>query len=454
MFPDQAWDTALQNWQPTGSFHEVLPTPVHGPADGTLVQLPCINQEWVLLLMGCLTQLQNPVIWGSISDSIRDQVLSWVTQLQEMMWGGMDVPCCNVQMRLTADCGLQFSVDGGSTWVPVTGWVDNFCTCAVSCIIAPVPPNPGPTLTQQHACNIAGFLANDIIKVAMEKIVSYVGTTNEQVQFATDVLSTISFAFPITYAASLAFRDWYNSVVGQVLAQVEAARDDPVLWADVTCAIYNAIKSVGYVTAGNFAAVATNLGAISYTYAWVPPVLAAWWNDMGLHNIQAAQSVGALDDVDCSGCGSWCNEWDLTSAAGPWFVPAGEDGHYSPGVGFVGANDGASNECDIVFNFGANLVITQIYMEANSTRNDTHGNGFLMLGTGSAWPSGSNCDQVFGSPNVGAFNETYNNPACSPGGWVWVRASNDVGAGPPIAITKVRLRGRGPNPFAGSDNCT
>jgi hypothetical protein len=453
MFPDQAWDTALKNWQPTGSFHKPLPTPVHGPAGGTLVQLPCINQEWVLLLMGCLSQLQNPLIWGSIADSIRDQVLSWVTQLQEMMWSGMDVPCCNVQMRLTSECLLQFSVDGGTTWSTVTNWSTNFCTCVQSCIVSPVPPIPPGPSVNQHACNIAGFLATDIIKVAMEKIVAYVGTTTQEVQFATDVLGTIGFAFPITYAASIAFKDWYNSVVGQVLAQVEAARDDATLWSLVTCAIYNAIKNDGHVTAGNFAAVHANLAAMSYTYAWVPSVIAAWWNDLGLTNVQAAQNVGAFDVVDCSGCGIWCLEYDFSVSAQGWQKFAGTAGAYVPGApGYWTSQDaGGFQQLNIYLDLSAPVVINEMT---------------AIIEVGGAAAGGTT--REFALRNVShtvLATAAYSSGIISPPGVVTGAFANvnaqeinfiyqSTGADNfPMTVRKIQVKGPGPNPF-GLDDCT
>lgn len=317
-FPDQAWDTSLENWQPTGSFREQIPTPALAPNAGTLVTLPCINQEWVMMLIGCVTQLQNPSVWGSVADSIRDQLLGWVTQLQEMLWSAVDNPCCNVAMRLESGCVLQFSTDGGVTWHDVTDWATNFGPCVRSSIPAPAPPNPRGNPTAQRACDLAGYLAAHLIEVTMQKMVSYVGTTGEQLQFATDVLQTIGYAFPITYQAANAFYQFYNDVVSQLLSQVSFVSTDAVFWSQVTCAIYDAIKAVGYVDASNFAQVQTNLGSMSYTYVWAVTAVHNYWGELGLTNIQAAQDVGALDTVDCTGCASWCQKFDFAASASGW----------------------------------------------------------------------------------------------------------------------------------------
>lgn len=449
-FPDQAWDAALENWQPTGSFHESLPTPTFGPAGGTLVSLPCINQEWVMLIMGCLTQMQQPAAWGPVADSIRDQLLSWVTQLQEMIWSAVDNPCCNVAMRLTATCELQFSTNGGTSWTTVDGWDSNLGGCVRSNLPVPVPPNPGGVGVNQHACNIAGYLATEIIKVAMAKVVAYVGTTGQQIHFATDILATIGYAFPITYAASIAFQDWYSTVSGEVLSQVTTARDDPALWSLVTCSIYNAIKGTGYVTAANFADVHTNLAAMSYTYAWVPSVIAAWWNDMGLTNIQQAQNVGALDVVDCSGCGTYCYEIDyrLSNGSATSYTPGVST--WTSGVGWVGSYQ--AGESPPAEDVGIDQHLTAIQITGVTVHYITNA------------PQGTAVRQIYlyylgtqvsvSSLDPGAW-PTGNTQGVSYSGFVdeVIVIIRSQATSAQNIIQWLKFTGNGPNPF-GSDNCT
>lgn len=452
-FPDQAWDSAVQNWQPGGSFLDTLPTPTHGPADGTLIQLPCINQEWVLLLMGCATQLQNPGIWGdALADSIRDQVLSWVTQLLEMLWSGMDVPCCNVQLRLNSSCVLQYSVDGGTTWTDTSGWSTNFHDCVVAQTINPSPPTTGPGGTAQHACNIAGFLATKIIEVMMQKIVTYVGTTTQQVAFGIDVLSTIGFAFPITYAASLAFRDWYDNITGQILSEVSAASTDPTLWSDVTCAIYNGIATDGRVTASNFATVHTNLGAISYTYPWAIAAIYAFWNDIGLANVQAMQNVGALDEVDCSACtGNWCYYTDFTLSNGGW-APVGSYGSFwTSGVGWQShAFDATHTAVYISFDMTLAHSITEMQVYLSTNQGATSGQPHYVGVSNN--PGVSNvCQNNVPFNILGGFHWESATLTCA-GRYAIISLITASAGGGFVTVAGVQLRGTGPNPF-GSDNC-
>lgn len=436
----------LLNWEPEGSFLAPISPPLLGPTGGTLVCIPPLNKDWLKIILGCLDQLRIPATWKAVDRADLLQALNWMQQLKDVVASAG--PCCDVAMRLTATCVLQFSKDGGSTWIDVTDWSTNFCTCVTHCIVAPVPPNPGPSPIEQHACNIAGFLASKIIQTAMVKVVAYVGTTGQQLQFATDVLATIGYAFPITYAAALAFNDWYNSVVGQVLAQVSAASTDPTLWSTVTCAIYSAIKTVGYVDASNFAAVHTNLAAMSYTYAWVPPVIAAWWNDMGLVNIEAAQNVGALDVVDCTNCGTFCYRWDFTTVPPTppdWSIYT--SGVFVPGVGWHSVVDGAGRSAvDIQYYFPHPIHINT--MSCGFFANNPSGGqprAIYLYSSGSLVFTGNMPSGGSGIEQAGVFN-----PGVTADRAI-LRVYSADGTSTNI-IVSTEILGNGPNPW-GPDNC-
>jgi hypothetical protein len=296
-----------------------------------------LASEWLPVILGALDQLRNPSTWLVADDAAMYTTLRRVDQLREIIAVGEG---CELQMmtRFTADCVLQTSVDGGTTWTDVPGWVDNFDSCVKAHIPPLLPPNPDDTLPNQHACNIAAFLATELIEVTMTKIVAYVGTTTEQATFATSVMQTLAFAFPITNAGVQAFGKFYTVVVGELLAEVEAVRDDPVFWSKVTCAIYLAIRSVGWVDDTNFAAVGDAIRAITYTYAWAPLQCGNLWDDLGLGNIRSIQSVGALNSADCTSCdGPWCHKYDFAVVDGSWTINGGTSATWVDGLGWEGA---------------------------------------------------------------------------------------------------------------------
>jgi hypothetical protein len=301
---DPEWDMPFAPYAQHGSFIVPRPTPSGPITVGTQYQLPCLPLEYILLLMGCLDQLRNPSTWADNTPATLDTTLAWITQLQEHIWSSVGTACVNPVVNVAIDCtnGLQYQTADG-VWHVGTSMAD-ICACTTACIVAPIPPNPQGATTSQHACNIAGFIAAEVIQRTMIKMESYVGTVDEQVMFARDVLQTIAFAFPITYDVGIFLYQFYQDAVGQTLAEVTAAATDPTLWADVTCAIYNAIRGVGYITAASYVAAGANLSVISSPHAWAVAAIAAFWNGMGLTNAQALQNQGAMDDVDCSGCGA------------------------------------------------------------------------------------------------------------------------------------------------------
>lgn len=356
MSVDPAQDMPLANWRPTGSFPVPVTIPSAGPADGTLVQLPCINQDWLLLLMGCLEQLRIPATWLG-TDSDIDGVLQWVTQLQEMMWGAFIMPCCNLAMRLTSDCALQYSVDGGTTYTDVDGWSTYFVSCVLthlklrlsdtcelqwsiddgtswttfdgwvllqdSCfggnIATGAPANPQSLTTTEMACAVATFLAYTITKDALQQAVDSVNTDKTLLQYSVNIMDSIP-AFPLTSFALAAFADIYGVVQGGTITDYENALDDPSLWELVKCAIYSAISADGYVTDANAATVASNIAAISYSPSDVITAISGWVTAIGARGLEELQQMAGLETgADCTDCGTstaWAYQFDATGTLG------------------------------------------------------------------------------------------------------------------------------------------
>jgi hypothetical protein len=315
--PDPAMDMPARNWGQQGSFQQRIFPPSDGPAAGTLVQLPCINQDWLLPLMGCLEQLRNPSTWNVLTDFDLDGVLSWVTQLQEMVWGASLMGCCDVAMRLTSDCHLQFSTDGGFTYTTVSGWDTYLDSCVKAHIPPAVPPNPQGNPVDQQACNLAGFLASEVIQKAVQIAINDFNNNLKEAQFALDLMAGLSSVFPITFAVGQAAYDFYQWYTQVSIGQFTTAEADPVLWSDVTCAIYTAIKLDGYITASNLPTVISNICGIAYTPSVVIQAICSLVTSLGLGNLQAIQVFGAVEDVNCAHCvGGWCREWDFTAGTG------------------------------------------------------------------------------------------------------------------------------------------
>jgi len=392
---DPAWDMPQINWQQQGSFASgQLPT-LTDPDGGSPVCIGPFAREWLPFVLGAMDQLRNPSSWIVASDVVMEDTLARVDRLREIFGQAGDCVTCPL-IRLQ-DCVLQSSCDGGATWTDVSGWSANFSGCVQSNLPPQVPPNPRGDTHNQHACNLAGYLATKVIQETMVQVHAVVAASGTELTFATDVMSLIGFAFPITYSAVLAFHDFWAAVSGQTLADINTAATDPTLWSDVTCAIYEAIVTVGYVDHTNFAAVATNLGLISYMFAWVAPSLHNYWNELGLANIQSQQAVGALDDVDCSGCtSSWCYWLGVggdEAGFAAWTAFGACSATYIAGQGWQSCNGGGGVQLDaITINIpggfqcvSAEVNYTTVHAAAGGTRRFSWsggGSGSFALDTG------------------------------------------------------------------------
>jgi hypothetical protein len=302
------------NWQQGGSFPQPLALLTEEPDAGTLVQLPCINQTWVLALMGCLDQLRNPSTWDPTSTPSQiDDMLGRVTRLQEMMWGGMDVPCCNVTMQLTDGCLLQWSVDGGSTWTTVSGWEANIGGCVAS---SPPPPPPviGGATAAQQACNIAGYLAEIVIRRAMESAIQAIQNDFQILQWGMQIIGAIPGAY-VVYWIIDALNGFWHAIKDGTLSHFQDAILDDMLWSQMTCAIYAAIATDGGVTPANFAAVRAAICGVSYTHADVILACCDFITAIGATGLMKLQAHGAVAAYDCSGCGTG-------AISGPTHLPA------------------------------------------------------------------------------------------------------------------------------------
>lgn len=225
------------------------------------------------------------------------------------------------ELRFTASCGFEYSTDGGVTWQAVTGWLTNAPSCFAGFQGGGIPlslidpgnaPNPLNVDTNQQACNIAGYLAQTVIRGAVAEAHRQADLTNNALQFASGVLLLIPeiglFASAFAQGAKLL----YDTVESGTSSDFTDAGADETLWATMTCAIYAAIQADGEVTAANFAAVVAAVAGVSYVHADVITACDLFLVHLGVQNVRQAQQLGTVEVSDCSGCGgagAWCTWW-------------------------------------------------------------------------------------------------------------------------------------------------
>lgn len=219
-----------------------------------------VNQQWLNYLAGAAMQLAQPSTWKTDDPSARE-----------------------IACRRATDLIAEIAN-------------------AVPCEQTPYQP-PGVD-TAQQACNIAGYLANVVIRQAMDKALSAAQQDLSVLNFGLVIIRLIpgvGFVYPAFAAAVTGFLQ--NIIAGNVTHYGDAIGDD-TLWAQVTCAIYNAIQTDGDVTDANFPAVQAALCALTYTYSDVTGAICNWVSDLGVANILQAQQTGVLASYTCTCTGT------------------------------------------------------------------------------------------------------------------------------------------------------
>lgn len=447
----QIWGAPFPYYGQTGAFIAQQAPPSTGPFDGTLVALPCLNPDWLRIVLGALDVLRNPSNWAPVDESSLLTVLQRVDELKGVL--SLGGACVNPVVSLSLDsCVLNAHLADGSTIVPVTGWEANFCSCVRGCIPQP-PSNPKGTPTDQLACNIAGFLATEIIQVACQKAITYAQLESQLVLYSVSLSNELAFLFPLVNVATNAFAEFFIPYISGVIGHYESAASDDVYWARVTCAIFGAIRAVGYPDQSNYAAIEAAVCATSSGFGDVDASVCALINNIGWQNLEGAAQSGALDDVDCAGCGTWCHEWDFTTSSAGWAPVLGSE-VYVPGVGwqtgYVSADNRQEGRWALTppsdcINFGTTWCVI-------------HGDGSTVLDNIMQFLNGgvvdAHCTFSLGTDPTSCQNGPTGGCGPVPGPYdtiyLTLEASGDV---EPLNLSNIRFSGTGVNPF-GVNNCT
>ena len=110
------------------TYVEPVVDPGTAPADDPVICLR-INASWIPYVIGCVLQLGQPAAWTADRAALPD-LLGRVQDLINLI--GTSEVCMAPEFRLTAECGLQYSLDGGTSWLDVTDWSTQFPLCVRS----------------------------------------------------------------------------------------------------------------------------------------------------------------------------------------------------------------------------------------------------------------------------------------------------------------------------------
>lgn len=114
------WDP--EAYHVRSSYVEPTVDPGTAPGDDPLICIR-VNAAWIPYMLGSLMQLAQPKAWTTTEPTALSDLLGRVTDLIELV--GTSEACVAPEFHLPVDGPLQYSLDGGSTWIDVTGWSAN-----------------------------------------------------------------------------------------------------------------------------------------------------------------------------------------------------------------------------------------------------------------------------------------------------------------------------------------
>lgn len=232
--------------------------PTAGPCDPPFVCIQ-INEQYIAYIAGAMSQLSLRTTWTAISEDDLQNTLAWMA------------------------------------------WATEVIGTAVQCSQPPLIPGQP---TANRACNIAGYLSNYVIK---ESVSQASNASSNSLSILTFVWGVVRFipgfaeALPLTWLAMNGLLAAIN-IIGTT--PFNTAINDPNLFGNITCAIYNAIAADGQVTTANFPQIITNINALTFADANVQSTIVAFIDNLGPGGLQAVQTGGVFTVYDCTGCGT------------------------------------------------------------------------------------------------------------------------------------------------------
>jgi hypothetical protein len=441
-------------WAQQGSFVQPVPIPTAAIDDAPQVCVQ-VNVEWLPYVLGSLMQLVQPSSWIAPTQAALDDVLERATDLIGEI--GNAVVCSCPILRLH-DCVLQISCDAGVTWTDATDWTADFQACVAANVSPPVPANPAGTTTGFRACNIAAYLAKQVLQAAAAAQAANRASVNDQNSLIHSLINDVFHGSPLITGIVDASYGLFVTSQSFPNTDLVTASTDAGLLLSLSEAIFGGSNGTGYVDAGNFATIATNIAAITYPSAtWVPVMLANFWTHLTLATIQSMQSIGALTDADCSAFVTpVCIFHDFSVSDQGWTAESGAGAYGTAGFGagwYQQVVSGTKTSLRIHSPvFAAGFVLTAVKMTIAGANPNTHGNDrtVYVQNPCSVTNVGSTAftDSGFGGASVLTVAVTSSAAARC----MVIDYDSDTGPFASGMIRDIQLIGTGVNP-AGVNNC-
>lgn len=302
----------------------------YGVEDGVVnatISIPDDGEDHTLYVM--MSDEHNP----AVTDPPSIQVIR--KRLDET-----EVTPANLRWNVDCDC-VQQSPDGGVTWI------DSPTQDPRSSTLFQVPARTGG---DPH-CDSAQQM-HDRVKNMLDAIIA----SSDVLQAINSVVAIIALFFLELGIIIEAIWAIVSAIFSVGTTTLNAALTDDQ-YDLLLCIFYCNIGSDGTVTADQFATIKSQVTAQLNTVAG-----AAINQALDAIGFVGLTNAGALGEVtgDCSACDcGWCFEWDFTTtdgAADGWHIPAGGNGTYTSGTGYVGTFENSVTVSDIFLKLTANFT--------------------------------------------------------------------------------------------------
>jgi len=308
----------------------------------------------------------------------------------------------------------------------------------------------------QDSCNVAGFVAQEVIKTVLTSIIAARQAAKDANAAAIDAIEAVTGIklakhIPLGGGAIIGLigdgvRSLVNALFLSDLSSLIAARDDSSLWSDVACAVYCAITPNRGISAGNMQAVLDAVGNVVYTpNQGIITEFVNFMEALQLEGLQAISYSGIYAVYDCSGCECpeppWCYTFDFLQD-GEWDALIAGYAQHVMGVGWT--YDQIAGRVGISITISDTFILSVRVKLAGTLSGSLasvylHRNGF-----------GNNIQQLSYASQA---DQTFLVNAQATSFQVDV-ATNQVASDlpHPTPIERITIYGTGENPF-GEDNC-
>lgn len=347
------------------------------------------DSVWLALVSGALTELTQKFNWEKFGTLTVDETVAKMQEIIDSYYanpcGGCTLPGGGLIIRIGLHGHIEELGDGGS-WGDPTG----------DYIIPPPDAREGGTATDQNclAAKNAVNVLQQLYENLSESWASHLSEAEAGTEFIIAAGALIGFEFaPITLAI-VAFLEVVFAALYTALEYLGADLWDSDFTDQMICFLVDcALNDAGVVTF-DWDCLMARLNSLTDSFGLSEIQLRLYLQVSyilyfigGIDGLNLAARTTAIDNDDCSNCGAWCLQVDLTDNDGGFISdvvnePAGA--HYTPGVGWEQNTDNLLTGTYILLELPITVDMTHIEFDYIAFTHAT--SSVIAFGTGYSYP--------------------------------------------------------------------